>query len=82
MLRFAVVVAIACGCGTSEPAPAPALAARRGVGAQYLGFWNNRALGGELGGHQTSPLLEVAAKRFGVDITKPKIAGDGAGLLA
>ena len=38
------------------------------VGAQYLGFWNNRALGAELGGHQTSPLLEVAAKRFGFHV--------------
>jgi len=52
------------------------------VGAQYLGFWNDRALGAELGGHQTSPLLEVAAKRFGVDIASPKVAGDGAALLA
>lgn len=52
------------------------------VGAQYLGFWNNAALGAELGGHTTSPLLEVAAKRFGVDITSPKLAGDGAELLA
>jgi uncharacterized protein (DUF362 family) len=52
------------------------------VGAQYLGFWNNAALGVELGGHQTSPLLEAAAKRFGVDLASPKIVGDGAALLA
>jgi uncharacterized protein (DUF362 family) len=52
------------------------------VGAQYLGLWNNAALGAELGGHRTSPLLEVAAKRFGVDLASPKIVGDGAGLLA
>ncbi len=52
------------------------------VGAQYLGLWNNAALGAELGGHKTSPLLEVAAKRFGVDVQNPKLVGDGAELLA
>ncbi len=52
------------------------------IAAQYLGLWNNDALGVELGGHKTSPLIEVAAKRFGVDITNPKLAGDGAKLLA
>jgi len=52
------------------------------VGAQYLGLWDNDALGAELGGHKTSPLLEVAAKRFGVDLQHPKLVGDGAGLLA
>ncbi len=51
------------------------------VGAQYLGLWNNAALGAELGGHKTSPLLEAAAKRFGIDLAKPKIVGDGASLL-
>jgi uncharacterized protein (DUF362 family) len=51
------------------------------VGAAYLGLWNNDALGAELGGHKTSPLLEVAAKRFGVDITSPKLLGNGAALL-
>jgi hypothetical protein len=52
------------------------------VGAGYLGLWNSDALGRELGGHKTSPLLEVAAKRFGVDIASPALAGDGASLLA
>jgi uncharacterized protein (DUF362 family) len=52
------------------------------VGAEYLGLWNNAALAAELGGHRTSPLLEVAAKRFGVDIASPRLAGDGAALLA
>jgi uncharacterized protein (DUF362 family) len=52
------------------------------VGAQFLGLWDSDALATELGGHRTSPLLEVAAKRFGVDIRQPEIAGDGAGLLA
>ncbi|HEY5938509.1 MAG TPA: DUF362 domain-containing protein [Kofleriaceae bacterium] len=51
------------------------------VGAELLGLWNNAALGRELGGHTTSPLLEVAAKRFGVAIDKPKLAGNGAALL-
>jgi uncharacterized protein (DUF362 family) len=52
------------------------------VGGQLLGLWNNADLARELGGHSTSPLLETAAKRFGVDITQPAVTGDGAGLLA
>jgi hypothetical protein len=52
------------------------------VGAEYLGMWNNDALAAELGGYKTSPLLVQAAKRFGLDIAKPEVAGDGAGLLA
>jgi uncharacterized protein (DUF362 family) len=52
------------------------------VAAQYLGLWDSAALAAELGGHRTSPLLEVAARRFGVDITSPALAGDGAALLA
>ncbi|MBA2539196.1 MAG: DUF362 domain-containing protein [Deltaproteobacteria bacterium] len=52
------------------------------VGAQYLGLWANAALAAELGGHATSPLLEVAAKRFGIDLANPKIVGDGAALFA
>ncbi|HEY8091544.1 MAG TPA: DUF362 domain-containing protein, partial [Polyangiaceae bacterium] len=52
------------------------------VGAQLLGLWNNADVARELGGHGTSPLLETAAKRFGVDITSPAVTGDGAGLLS
>lgn len=52
------------------------------VGAQMLGLWDNDDLARELGGHRTSPLIETAAKRFGVDIAKPAVGGDGAGLLA
>ncbi|MGH7294680.1 MAG: DUF362 domain-containing protein, partial [Polyangiaceae bacterium] len=52
------------------------------VGAQLLGLWNNADLARELGGHATSPLLEAAAKKLGVDITAPAVTGDGAGLLA
>src|SRR5207237_8133267 len=37
------------------------------VAAQYLGLWNNAALGAGLGGHKTSPLLAVAAKVFRAD---------------
>jgi len=51
------------------------------VGAQVLGFWDNADLARELGGHSTSPLLETAAKRFGVDIASPAVTGDGAALL-
>jgi uncharacterized protein (DUF362 family) len=52
------------------------------VGAQFLGLWDSDALARELGGHRTSPLLEVAAARFGVDIADPKVVGDGAALLS
>jgi uncharacterized protein (DUF362 family) len=51
------------------------------IGAQLLGLWNNAEVARELGGHSTSPLLEVAAKRFALDITSPAVAGDGAFLL-
>lgn len=52
------------------------------VGAAFLGMWDNRALARELGGHRTSPLLTMAAARFGVDIRDPRVVGDGAALLA
>ena len=52
------------------------------VAAQYLGLWDSEALAKELGGHRTSPLLEVAATRFGLDLASPAITGDGAELLA
>ncbi len=51
------------------------------VGAELLGLWNNADLGKELGGHTTSPLLETAARRFGVDISSPAVDGDGKSLL-
>jgi len=51
------------------------------VGAEYLGLWNNRALARELGGHQSSPLIERAAQRYGVDLRAPAITGDGQALL-
>ena len=51
------------------------------VGAAFLGLWDNADLARELGGHRTSPLIETAAKRFGVDITAPAVEGDGAALL-
>ena len=52
------------------------------VGAQLLGLWDHAGLAAELGGHRTSPLLEVAAARFGIDLADPPVTGDGAGLLA
>ncbi len=51
------------------------------VGAQLLGLWDNADLARELGGHATSPLLEIAAKRFGLDLAQPTVIGDGADLL-
>lgn len=52
------------------------------VGAAMLGLWDRDDLAAELGGHRTSPLIETAAKRFGVDVTSPVVEGDGAALLA
>ncbi len=54
------------------------------VGAQILGLWNNPSLDRELLGHKTSPLIEAAMKRFGVDfasLDKVEVVGDGAPLL-
>jgi hypothetical protein len=47
------------------------------VGAEYLGLWNNAALARELGGHRTSPLITLAARRYGVDLSEPELVGDG-----
>ncbi len=52
------------------------------VAAELLGFWDNADLAKELGGHSTSPLLEAAARRFGVDIASPAVDGDGKDLLS
>jgi len=51
------------------------------VGAEYLGLWNNAALARELGGHRSSPLIELAARRYGVDLRAPELKGDGVELL-
>ena len=51
------------------------------VGAQFLGLWKNAQLGRELLGFDTSPLITIAAKRFGLDLDKTKIVGNGAALL-
>jgi uncharacterized protein (DUF362 family) len=51
------------------------------VGAEYLGLWNNAELAKQLGGHRTSPLIEVAARRYGVSLAKPEVAGDGVQVL-
>jgi hypothetical protein len=46
-----------------------------------MGVWNSAALARELGGHRTSPLIDIAAKRFKLDIKTPVMEGDGADLL-
>ncbi len=51
------------------------------VGATLLGLWDNADLAKYLGGHKTSPLIELAAKRFGLDLTHVKVVGTGAPLL-
>jgi uncharacterized protein (DUF362 family) len=47
------------------------------VGAEYLGLWNNSELARELGGHRTSPLITLAARRYGVDLQEVELVGDG-----
>ncbi len=51
------------------------------VGAEYLGLWNNAELAKELGGHRTSPLIELAARRYGVALASPTLTGDGVSAL-
>ncbi|MEO7329365.1 MAG: DUF362 domain-containing protein [Minicystis sp.] len=51
------------------------------VGAAFLGVYDSLALARELGGHKTSPLIEVAAKRYKLDLGATVIQGDGARLL-
>jgi uncharacterized protein (DUF362 family) len=51
------------------------------VAAAFLGLHAPPGLARELGGHPTSPLLEVAARRYKVDLKSPAITGDGASLL-
>lgn len=51
------------------------------VGSAFLGLYKHPALARELGGHATSPLIEVAAKRYKLDLGKTVIVGDGASLL-
>jgi len=51
------------------------------VGAEYLGLWNNAELAKQLGGHRTSPLIEAAARRFGVPLASPALTGDGVAAL-
>ncbi|MFO0577968.1 MAG: DUF362 domain-containing protein [Polyangia bacterium] len=51
------------------------------VGAELLGLWDSAALANELGGHRTSPLITTAARRFGVDLGRPAVVGDGAQLV-
>lgn len=51
------------------------------VAAEYLGLWNNAELAKQLGGHRTSPLIEIAARRYGVPLAAPELTGDGVPLL-
>ncbi|HET7544098.1 MAG TPA: DUF362 domain-containing protein [Polyangiaceae bacterium] len=47
------------------------------VGAEYLGLWNNAELAKQLGGHRTSPLIELAARRYEIPLAHPELTGDG-----
>jgi uncharacterized protein (DUF362 family) len=52
------------------------------VGAELLGLWDSAALAHELGGHRTSPIIEAAARRLGLDLAHVDVVGDGAAALA
>jgi len=52
------------------------------VGAEYLGLFQNKSLAAKLGGHATSPLIELAARRFGLDLGSPELRGDGVARIA
>jgi len=51
------------------------------VAAELMGLWDNGALAAQLGGYRTSPLITIAAKRYGLDLKATKVVGDGAPLL-
>jgi len=51
------------------------------VGAAYLGLYDNKDLRLELRGHATSPLIEVAARRYKLDLDAVRVEGDGKTLL-
>jgi hypothetical protein len=52
------------------------------VAAEYLGLWDSEKLANGLRGYRTSPLVARAAERFGLDLGKWPITGDGAALLS
>jgi hypothetical protein len=52
------------------------------VGSALLGLWGQPALARELGGHTSSPPIELAAKRLKIDLKAPALQGEGAALLA
>jgi hypothetical protein len=51
------------------------------VGSELLGLWNHPRLGPELGGHRSSPLIDAAAKRYKLDLSRVLVTGDGADVL-
>ncbi len=51
------------------------------VGAEILGLWKNARLKNELLGFDTSPLIRIAAKRFGLDLDATRVTGNGADLI-
>ena len=51
------------------------------VGAEILGLWKNDRLKNELLGFDTSPLIRIAEKRFGLKLDETRVTGNGAGLI-
>jgi len=51
------------------------------AGSKFLGLYQNSALGRELLGRTSSPLIEEAARRFSVSPESLVVKGDGASLL-
>jgi len=52
------------------------------VGAAFLGLYDNKELALGLLGHKTSPIIEMGAKRYKLDLAKVALEGDGAELLS
>lgn len=51
------------------------------VATEWLGLWNSAKLANGLRGYRTSPLVERAAKRYGLELDAWPVTGSGAALL-
>ena len=51
------------------------------AGSMFLGAWENDKLARGLMGRKSSPLIEVAAKRLGLDLSSTQIEGEAADLV-
>lgn len=51
------------------------------AGSMFLGAWENERLARGLQGRKSSPLIEVAAKRFALDLSETRVEGAAAELV-